>query len=100
MGFISVTTVDSNIAFVKGGGPIEAGAEAGAAGRGAGVGAGACFDSCIYFLALAIALAIMASFSERDIAPLDLNSAFYKLVPSFLSFSMRVTYSDRLWSSY
>jgi len=31
---------------------------------------------CIYFLAFAIALAIIASFSEDEMAPLALNSAF------------------------
>jgi len=79
-GFTSVITVDSNIAECYGGESFEtivAGGEAGAV--------------FIYFLAFAIALAIMASLSEADIAPLDLNSAFYKLLPSFLSFSTTLT---------
>jgi len=63
-------------------------------------------------LALAIALAMIASFSEDDMAPLDLNSAFYKFLPSFLSFSttltrflvsdsfLSISFSDFLSSSY
>jgi hypothetical protein len=70
--------------LVAGGGVSGRGAAAGGAGAGA-------FFSSIYFFALAIALAMIASLSEADMAPLALNSAFYKFFPSFLSFSTVLT---------
>jgi len=76
LGFTSVTAVDSSIALVDGGG---------VSGRGAAA-AGA-LVACIYFFALAMALAMIASLSEADMAPLALNSAFYRFFASILSFS-------------